>query len=774
MIGAALHLMQTVRYAPPDMTSIRAVAPPSTAPDAPVLRPVVSRYLSAGEVVAGRYEVRERLGVGGMGAVYRVFDRSLSEEVALKVLRIDLASSPVALDRFGAETKLGRKISHPNVCRVFDIGRADGFVFLTMELVAGETLRTHIARGDLPVLERIRLFEQIARGLAAVHARGTLHRDLKPENVLVRPDGTALVADFGLAMLLDETTGAPDPAGTPMYMSPEQLRGEPLDARSDVFALGLVGYELLTGKRPFGSEPQGAVTTAILRDPPAPPVVEGVAPELAAALADLLLLALEKDSAKRWPNAAVMVDGLTQVLVALGERLDALDEATSLPSTESPIRLDTTTPIDPSTLKASRGWRGSTRLLALAVFVLGVLGTTAAPSSRSASPSGTGSSLTSSRAKALPAASTAIPDGGDAPNGPLVSIPSSEPVQTEAPRLPPKTPAQTPVGRLANPPTRPVKVHLDHPVKQLYAGKRSVMAVTSDNAVWVWDNQSAYGVDLGQKPLRVDLPSGFAPLLSRRSDYGKELLLTNSDGALAIWRGTGELIAPEMLGLSSVSAVTTSGDHLLILHGDGALSLVDMASKFRDSGDFPRPEPVSVPGHWKAIASGSCFAEMGSCSPSAALGTDGRIATWKHITHPAHHGSQAERILAKTEIRSMETLPYLADVIAIALWHQAWYGDVLALDGRGLVHVYSRKDQGWGPPLAMTPAVSIAAAGGAAAAVDQRGRVWVWGRYAARPTGARMDTASPSMVIGLPAVSKIWVGDHQSFAVDTRGALWIW
>ncbi len=253
--------------------------------------------------------MRARLGAGRTGSVYRVRDRVLSEEVALKLLRPELAEDPAALERFRREVKLARKIAHPNVCRVFDLGEADGLAFLTMELLPGETLRTHIARGKGELAERLRLFEQTARGLAAVHAEGILHRDLKPENVLVREDGTAVVSDFGLAIMPDDSKSFITFAGTPLYTSPEQLRCELLDARSDVFALGVVGHELLTGQHPFGGGPPAVVMSAILRDAPATLAMEGVPGPLAADLSDVLLRAMAKDHIDR-PSAADVGDSL--------------------------------------------------------------------------------------------------------------------------------------------------------------------------------------------------------------------------------------------------------------------------------------------------------------------------------------------------------------------------------------------------------------------------------------------------------------------------------
>jgi serine/threonine-protein kinase len=344
--------------------------------------PVVARHLKPGHIVAGRYEVRGQLGAGGMGTVYRVHDRSLSEDVALKVLRLDLASDPRSLERFRQEIRLARKISHPNVCRVFDLDTADSIVFLTMELVNGETLRSRIAKAVDPLHERLRLFEQIARGLAAVHSQGIIHRDIKPENVLVRADGAAVVVDFGLAVLSDEASSPGRSgllAGTPLYMSPEQLRGEALDTRSDVFALGLLGYELLTGKRPFGGGPQAVATTAILRDSPEPPVVPGLDSGLARSLTELLLLALAKDKAERWPSATALADAIAEVGAQVEVYRVRVDKACRSDAGQSPERATTRAS---GVVPTRRSWvtmRPSVRIAVLAVLVSGLLDQAAVP-----------------------------------------------------------------------------------------------------------------------------------------------------------------------------------------------------------------------------------------------------------------------------------------------------------------------------------------------------------------------------------------------------------
>jgi hypothetical protein len=204
-----------------------------------------------GVVLGGRYRIVGLLGRGGMGEVYRADDLVLKQAVALKLLPESLSADGTALERFRREVRVARQISHPNVCRVYDIGEADGLHFLSMEFIKGEEVASVIKRfGRLPADKAAEIARQICAGLAAAHKGGVLHRDLKPANVMIDEAGDARVTDFGLAALAEETRGD-ELAGTPAYMSPEQLAGGPLTTRSDIYSLGLVLYELFTGRRAF-------------------------------------------------------------------------------------------------------------------------------------------------------------------------------------------------------------------------------------------------------------------------------------------------------------------------------------------------------------------------------------------------------------------------------------------------------------------------------------------------------------------------------------------
>ncbi|MCW8984425.1 MAG: serine/threonine protein kinase, partial [Thermoanaerobaculales bacterium] len=210
-----------------------------------------SGELSAGQVIAGRFRIVGRLGSGGMGDVYRADDHELGTSVALKFLPFELASDPVRLARLRNEVRVARQVAHANVCRVYDIGDADGRPFLSMEFIDGEDLASLLRRiGRLPKDKAIELAREICAGVGAAHELGVIHRDLKPANVMIDGRGRARVADFGLAGAIDDLAGGRDAmAGTPAYMAPEQLQGLGASRQTDIYALGLVLYELFTGKR---------------------------------------------------------------------------------------------------------------------------------------------------------------------------------------------------------------------------------------------------------------------------------------------------------------------------------------------------------------------------------------------------------------------------------------------------------------------------------------------------------------------------------------------
>ncbi len=218
----------------------------------------------AGTVLAGRYRIVGLLGQGGMGEVYRAGDLKLGQPVALKFLPAATAKNPQLLARFHAEVRIARQVSHPNVCRVYDIGEVDGATFLSMEYVDGEDLRSLLRRiGRLPPDKALEIARKLCAGLAAAHDKGVLHRDLKPANIMIDGRGQVLIADFGLAALAGQLDGAHVQDGTPAYMAPEQLAGKEVSVRSDLYALGLVFHEMFTGKQAFESGVKRSTPTTV-------------------------------------------------------------------------------------------------------------------------------------------------------------------------------------------------------------------------------------------------------------------------------------------------------------------------------------------------------------------------------------------------------------------------------------------------------------------------------------------------------------------------------
>jgi len=278
----------------------RIDASPPEAP-APTLQGSLPPRFTEGWRIGSRYRVLRHLGEGGMGAVYLVHDSELNRDVALKLIRPSLAGDPRLLERFKREIQLSSEITHPNVLRVYDLGEADDLRFLTMQFVCGEDLAAIIRReGKLPLERLVGIFRQICLGLAAAHDGGVLHRDLKPQNIMVGAGGHVYLMDFGLAKVVDESgmtqTGAV--MGTPAYMSPEQVKGETLDIRSDIYSLGTILYEMMTGRRPYAEGSAYEVMMKRLNSPPPP--VRDLNPDLPDYLLRILDRCLETDRNLRY------------------------------------------------------------------------------------------------------------------------------------------------------------------------------------------------------------------------------------------------------------------------------------------------------------------------------------------------------------------------------------------------------------------------------------------------------------------------------------------
>lgn len=270
-----------------------------------------SGELKEGTVLAGRYEILQLLGEGGMGAVYKARDSELDRIVVLKLIRPELAKNPEILRRFKQELILARQVTHKNVIRIFDLGQSDGIKFITMDFVEGQDLRRLLLeQGKFPPEQAARIMLQICRALEAAHGEGVIHRDLKPQNIMLDKKGRVYVMDFGIARsaYLPGMTQTGALIGTPEYMSPEQARGEKLTERSDLFSLGVIFYELLTGKSPYPDDAALATLWKRLQEKPKPPIE--VDPAVPRPLNDIVMKSLEIKPEDRWGSAHEMVQQL--------------------------------------------------------------------------------------------------------------------------------------------------------------------------------------------------------------------------------------------------------------------------------------------------------------------------------------------------------------------------------------------------------------------------------------------------------------------------------
>ncbi len=280
--------------------------------------------LTRGTTFAGRYEIIESLGTGGMGKVYRAYDNKVKEEIAIKLLKPEISQNEKVIERFSNEIRLSRKITHKNVCRMHDLNEAEGTQYITMEYVPGEDLKSFLKRvGHLPLRKAINIGRQVCEGLAEAHSLGVIHRDLKPQNIMVDKSGNPKIMDFGIARLLkaEGITGEGAIIGTPEYMSPEQVEGKETDQRSDIYSLGVVLYEMLTGKVPF--EGESTFSIALKHREETPPHPQELNPELSPELSAVILKCMAKEKEKRYQSALELI-----------RELDAFEKGTEVRTAE--------------------------------------------------------------------------------------------------------------------------------------------------------------------------------------------------------------------------------------------------------------------------------------------------------------------------------------------------------------------------------------------------------------------------------------------------------
>ena len=291
---------------------------PSSGTTQQVFASIGATIFEVGSVLGGRYEIQRLLGMGGMGAVYKAHDMEVDRAVGLKVIRPDLAGNPAILARFKQELILARQVTHKNIIRIYDLSEAEGVKFITMEFVEGEDLRTILTReGKLDPNDAMGIIRQSCAGLQAAHAEGVIHRDLKPSNIMRDTVGRVVIMDFGLAKTVqsDGMTQTGMMIGTMEYMSPEQAMGSELDARSDIFAMGLIFYELITGNMPYRAD--SAIASLVKRTQERAVPLHDVDPTVPPAISHMVSKCLERDPKNRYSSVQELMDDLD---IAQGKR----------------------------------------------------------------------------------------------------------------------------------------------------------------------------------------------------------------------------------------------------------------------------------------------------------------------------------------------------------------------------------------------------------------------------------------------------------------------
>jgi len=270
--------------------------------------------LTTGSTFAGRYQIIEELGKGGMGLVYKAYDTEVQDRIALKLIKLEISLDKNTIERFQNELKLARKISHRNVCRMHDLGKSEGNYFITMEYVPGENLKGMIRMmGQLGIGKAVSIARQVCEGLSEAHRIGVVHRDLKPSNIMIDPDGNAKIMDFGIARSLRSKgiTGVGVMIGTPEYMSPEQVESKETDQRSDIYSLGVILYEMVTGRVPFEGDTPYSIGVKHKSETPKNP--KEFNPQIPEDLSRIILKCLEKEKERRYQSAGELQSELENI-----------------------------------------------------------------------------------------------------------------------------------------------------------------------------------------------------------------------------------------------------------------------------------------------------------------------------------------------------------------------------------------------------------------------------------------------------------------------------
>jgi len=313
------------------------------------------KELTPGITFAKRYQIIEELGKGGMGRVYKVLDNEIGEKVALKLLNPDIAADSKTIERFRNELKTARQISHKNVCRMYHLSKEEGAPYIIMEYVRGEDLKSMIRMmARLSPGQTVSIGRQVCEGLNEAHRLGVVHRDLKPQNIMIDRDGNVKIMDFGIARTLRAKgiTGEGVMIGTPEYMSPEQAEGKEADERADIYALGIILFEMLTGRVPF--EGETPLSVALKHKTEAPPDPRKINTQIPNDLALLILRCLEKEKGERYQSAQELLGEFAKIEKGIPTEEKIIPKRKSLTSKEV-------------TVKLKKRWRAIAAIAAVAV-----------------------------------------------------------------------------------------------------------------------------------------------------------------------------------------------------------------------------------------------------------------------------------------------------------------------------------------------------------------------------------------------------------------------